>query len=63
MKDFKEAVLRGIPSQLPAKKEINPDISHAPNRKDILSKEDKQLAIRNALRYFPEHMHAILANE
>ena len=63
MKDFKEAILRGIPSQLPAKKEINPNISHAPNRKDILSKEEKKLAIRNALRYFPEHMHATLAPE
>ena len=63
MKDFKETILRGIPSQLPAKKEINPDISHAPNRKDILSKEEKKLAIRNALRYFPNHMHATLAPE
>ncbi len=63
MKDFKEAILRGIPSQLPAKKEINPNISHAPNRKDMLSKEEKKLAIRNALRYFPEHMHATLAPE
>ena len=63
MKDFKEEILRGIPSQLPAKKEINPNISHAPNRKDILSKEEKKLAIRNALRYFPEHMHATLAPE
>ena len=63
MKDFKETILRGIPSQLPEKKEINPDISHAPNRKDILSKEEKKLAIRNALRYFPEHMHATLAPE
>ena len=63
MKDFKETILRGIPSQLPEKKEINPDISHAPNRKDILSKEEKKLAIRNALRYFPNHMHATLAPE
>ena len=45
------------------KKEINPNISHAPKRKDILNKEEKQLAIRNALRYFPEHMHAVLAPE
>jgi len=63
MKKFKETILKGIPSQLPAKKEINPNISHAPNRKDVLSKEEKKLAIRNALRYFPEHMHATLAPE
>ena len=63
MKDFKEAILRGIPSQLPAKKEINPNISHAPNRKDILTKKEKKLAIRNALRYFSEDMHDTLAPE
>ena len=49
--------------ELPAKKNINPNISHAPNRKDILNKKEKQLAIRNALRYFTKHMHATLAPE
>ena len=63
MKKFKEAILKGIPSQLPRKKEVNPNISHAPNRKDILTKKEKKLAIRNALRYFPEHMHVTLASE
>lgn len=63
MSEFKQAVLRGIPEILPAKKELNPNISHAPKRKDILNKEEKRLAIRNALRYFPEHMHATLAPE
>ena len=63
MTNLKQAILQGIPSELPAKKNINPSVSHAPNRKDILNKEEKQLAIRNALRYFPEHMHSVLAPE
>ena len=63
MTNFKKAIKTGIPSELPAKKDLTPNISHAPNRKDILNKEEKQLAIRNALRYFPEHMHATLAPE
>ncbi|KRO54539.1 MAG: urocanate hydratase, partial [Cryomorphaceae bacterium BACL11 MAG-121001-bin54] len=49
--------------ELPAKKNRNPKISHAPKRKDILTKEEKRLAIRNGLRYFPEHMHPTLAPE
>ena len=63
MTNLKQAILQGIPAELPAKKNINPSVSHAPNRKDVLNKEEKQLAIRNALRYFPEHMHAVLAPE
>ena len=63
MTNLKQAILQGIPSELPAKKNINLSVSHAPNRKDILNKEEKQLAIRNALRYFPEHMHPTLAPE
>ncbi len=63
MTNLKQAILQGIPSELPTKKNINSSISHAPNRKDILNKEEKQLAIRNALRYFPEHMHTTLAPE
>ena len=63
MSEFKQAILRGIPETLPAKKDINPNISHAPKEKDILNKQEKRLAIRNALRYFPEHMHATLAPE
>jgi len=63
MTNLKQAILQGIPSELPEKKKKNPNVSHAPRRKDILNKEEKQLAIRNALRYFPEHMHAVLASE
>ncbi len=61
--DFKKAILAGIPAELPAPKPYNPNANHAPKRKDILTKKEKQLAIRNALRYFPESWHATLAPE
>jgi len=60
---FKESILQGIPPTLPSKKHLNPDYSHAPKRKDILSVEEKKLAVRNALRYFPKAWHAELAKE
>jgi len=61
--EFKKAILAGIPAELPAPKQYNPNANHAPKRKDILTKKEKQLAIRNALRYFPENWHATLAPE
>ncbi|WP_027065075.1 urocanate hydratase [Maribacter sp. Hel_I_7] len=61
--DFKAQIQIGIPTELPSKKERSSAVSHAPNRKQILSKEEKQLAIRNALRYFPAEWHAVLAPE
>ena len=61
--DFKSAVSEGLPSQLPTKNERDPKLSHAPRRKDILSAEEKKLALRNALRYFPQEWHAELAKE
>ena len=60
---FQEIILQGIPSELPAKKPLDPNVSHAPKRKDILSPEEKKLAVRNALRYFPKAWHAGLAQE
>ncbi len=60
---FQEQILQGIPAELPAPKAYNQDASHAPKRKDILTLEEKQLAIRNALRYFPEAWHEELARE
>ncbi|TLP74537.1 urocanate hydratase [Maribacter sp. ACAM166] len=61
--EFKEQIQIGIPNDLPPKKERSSAVSHAPNRKQILSKAEKQLAIRNALRYFPSKWHSILAPE
>ena len=63
MKDIKEAILAGIPSIIPPKKEYDRSVSHAPKRKDILTTEEKKLAIKNALRYFPENLHSELATE
>ncbi len=60
---FKEEILEGIPSQLPAKKEYELDINHAPKRKKVLSEEERKLAIVNALRYFHPKDHAVLSKE
>lgn len=60
---FKEQISQGIPSELPVKKAYPKDANRAPKRKDILSVEEKQLAIRNALRYFPKPWHKELATE
>ncbi|MDN3724393.1 urocanate hydratase [Aequorivita sp. SDUM287046] len=60
---FKEQIQQGIPSVLPEKKSYDPNINHAPKRKEILSKEEKELALRNALRYFEPKHHATLLPE
>ncbi|CAA0169408.1 urocanate hydratase [Tenacibaculum maritimum] len=60
---FKENILQGIPTELPVKKEYPKGANRAPKRKDILSNKEKQLAIRNALRYFPKKWHEELAAE
>lgn len=61
--NFKAQILQGIPKQLPEKKPYDTHISHAPVRRDILSRDEKKLALRNALRYFPEEWHSELAAE
>ncbi len=62
-KDFKKTILQGIPEKLPANKPYDTSLNHAPKRKDILSAEEKKLAVRNALRYFAKKFHAVLAKE
>ncbi len=61
--DFKQQVLEGIPDRLPEAKPYDPDVNHAPKRKEILNDEEKKLALRNALRYFEPKHHAELAPE
>ena len=61
--EFRKAVAEGIPDILPEAKPYDNEINHAPVRKDILSEEEKVLAVRNALRYFPRKHHAVLAEE
>mgnify|MGYP003466001795 FL=1 len=60
---FQNSILQGIPAELPEPKPYDTSISHAPKRKDILNGDEKRLAIRNALRYFPTKFHSILAPE
>ena len=60
---FKEQIQQGIPSTLPPVKPYESEINHAPKRKEILSNEEKKLALRNALRYFDAKHHEVLAKE
>ena len=61
--EFIADIRGGIPEELPALQPYDTEINHAPKRKDILTPEQKKLALRNALRYFPKHLHAALAPE
>lgn len=60
---FAAEIRAGIPDVLPEAKPYDKEINHAPKRKDILTAEEKKLALRNALRYFPEKFHKALAPE
>ena len=63
MNKFQEAILAGIPDILPEARPYDPAVNHAPRRKEILTPEEKVLALKNALRYFPQKHHAALAPE
>jgi len=63
LQEFQADIRAGIPDYLPEPQAYDPDINHAPRRKDILTPEQKRLALRNALRYFPKKLHATLAPE
>ena len=63
MISFKQIIKQGIPDQLPLKRTRSNKYSHAPKRKDILSIEEKKLALKNALRYFPKKHHNELSEE
>ena len=63
LNEFQKDILGGIPDELPAPKEYDKSINHAPKRKDILTDREKALAIKNVLRYFPKKHHEILAKE
>lgn len=63
LESFQQSILQGIPEILPDLKPFDPQINHAPKRKDTLSREEKKLALKNALRYFPEKNHTVLAAE
>ncbi len=61
--EFQQDIRTGIPDTLPELQPYDTHVNHAPKRKDILTSEEKQLALRNALRYFPQKMHEALAPE
>ena len=63
MISFKQIIKQGIPDQLPLKRKRSNKYSHAPKRKDILTNEEKKLALKNALRYFPKKHHNELSEE
>ena len=60
---FSEEIIEGIPVEIPQKKAYEPQINHAPKRKNILSDEEKKLALKNALRYFPSNQHKELLED
>lgn len=60
---FENQILEGIPASLPTKKGYDEHVNHAPKRKDILTAEEKKLALKNALRYFDKSFHAELIEE
>ena len=61
--DIQKDIQIGIPKEIPPKKEYDPSVNHAPKRKKILSIEERKLALKNALRYFPKDQHAELITE
>jgi urocanate hydratase len=63
MNDFKTQIREGIPQHLPEPRLYDPSVNHAPRRRDILTTDEKKLALRNALRYFPSKLHGVLAPE
>ncbi len=63
LSQFQKSIIEGIPSTLPKPLPYDSTVNHAPIRKEILSQDEKKLAIKNALRYFPSNFHAVLAKE
>lgn len=63
IQEFQKEILQGIPNEMPKTQPYDSSVSHAPKRKDILTSEEKKLALRNALRYFKPEWHPILAPE
>lgn len=60
IQEIQQDIIQGIPTQVPPKKPYDITVNHAPKRKQILSDEEKKLALKNALRYFPKEQHAEL---
>jgi urocanate hydratase len=63
LNEIQKDIKQGVPSEIPPRREYDSSVNHAPKRKDILSREEKKLAIQNALRYFPEIQHEELSKD
>lgn len=63
IQEFQNQIVQGIPTELPPAKPYDTKLNHAPKRKDILTADEKKLAVRNALRYFDKKHHAVLSKE
>lgn len=63
LREFQNQIKQGIPKKLPVLQLQDTAIDHAPKRRDVLTQQDKKLAIKNALRYFPKNYHKVLADE
>ncbi len=63
LQEFQQSIQEGLPDILPAPQAYDLDVNHAPRRKNCLNREEKKLALRNALRYFDPKHHAVLAPE
>ncbi|MEZ4937676.1 MAG: urocanate hydratase [Crocinitomicaceae bacterium] len=63
LQEIQKDIQQGIPSILPPKRTLDPKVNHAPKRKEILDADEKKLALRNALRYFPSELHRELISE
>ena len=60
---LRSSLLAGIPAELPNHPGLDLSVDNAPNRRQVLSKKQKKLALKNALRYFPKQHHVILTKE
>jgi urocanate hydratase len=63
LNEFQKDIKQGVPSEIPPRREYDSSVNHAPKRKDVLSREEKKLAIQNSLRYFPETQHEELSKD
>jgi urocanate hydratase len=63
LREIQQEIVEGIPAIIPEKKSYDESVNHAPARKQILSEEEKKLALRNALRYFPANQHIDLIQD
>ena len=60
---LRQCLKEGIPTDLPPHPGFDNSVDHAPNRRQILTSQEKKLALKNALRYFDVKFHSTLITE